>query len=53
MNVLIEFKKDHATKKKGDVWECDSQHAARLINQGIAKKRERKPAVKKTVKKAE
>ena len=27
----IQFTKDFATKKKGDVWECDSQLASRLI----------------------
>ena len=52
MNVLLEFTKDFATKKKGDVIETTSQHAARLIKEKVAKKRERKPAVKKT-KKAE
>ena len=27
----IQFIKDFATKKKGDIWECDSQLASRLI----------------------
>lgn len=27
----VEFVKDFATKKKGDVWECDSQLASRLV----------------------
>lgn len=28
----IEFVKDFATKAKGDVWECDSLLASRLVN---------------------
>jgi len=28
----VEFIKDFATKKKGDVWECDSQLASHLVN---------------------
>ena len=50
--ILIEFTKDFANKKKGDIWECDSMLANEIIKKGVAKKRERKPAVKKT-KKAE
>ena len=30
--VEIKFTKDFATKKKGDVWSCDSMLASRLIN---------------------
>ena len=52
MNIIVEFKEDFATKKKGDVMELEGQSATTLIKDGVAKKRERKPAVKKT-KKAE
>ena len=31
MKVKIEFTKDFATRKKGDVWVCNSQLASRLI----------------------
>ena len=35
----IQFTKDFATKKKGDVWECDSMLAHNLINKDkVAKK---------------
>jgi hypothetical protein len=51
--MLIEFVEDFATKKKGDVWDCtNSLLAAKLINQKVAKKRERLPKTKKK-KKAE
>lgn len=37
--VEIEFTKDFATKKKGDVFKCDSQLASQLINiDKVAKK---------------
>lgn len=49
--VLIEFLKDFATKKKGDTLEIDSMVARDLIDKKVAKKRERKPTVKKVVKK--
>ena len=40
--VKIQFIKDFATKKKGDLWECDSMLASRLIHlKKVAKKRER------------
>ena len=38
MKVKIEFTKDFATRKKGDVWECNSQIASQLIhNDKVAK----------------
>ena len=49
MITLIEFTEDFATKKKGEFWEVEGQFANRLIKEGVAKKRERKP--KKTNKK--
>lgn len=44
--VLIEFTKDFAIKKKGDVQQVDSLLARTLIDKKVAKKRERKPAKK-------
>ena len=45
--IVIEFTKDFATKKKGDIWECDGMLASELINKHkVAKKRVRKPAKK-------
>jgi len=44
--VTIIFIKDFAGRKKGDIWECDSMLANRLINDKVAKK-----YVKKEVKK--
>ncbi len=39
MEVKVQFTKDFATKKKGDIWECDSQLANRLIHKNkVAKK---------------
>lgn len=29
----VEFTKKFATKKKGDVWECDGQLASQLVHQ--------------------
>lgn len=29
--VKIEFTKDFATKKKGDLWECDGMLASQLV----------------------
>ena len=35
----IQFTKDFATKKKGDIWECDSMLAHNLIHKDkVAKK---------------
>ena len=28
----VVFTEDYATKKKGDVWKCDSQLASQLVN---------------------
>jgi len=43
----VEFIKDFATKKKGDVWECDSQLASQLVNvDKVAKYLEIKPIKK-------
>ena len=39
--MKIEFIKDFATKKKGDVWECDGMLASHLISRKVAKKRQR------------
>jgi ureidoglycolate hydrolase len=44
--VKVEFKKDFATKKKGDICEYDSQFASRLINEGVAKKYVKKAPAK-------
>jgi hypothetical protein len=33
----IEFIKDFATKKKGELWECDGLLAASLIHRKVAK----------------
>ncbi len=30
--IKIEFTKDFATKKKGDIFECDNQLANQLVN---------------------
>jgi len=45
----VEFIKDFANRKKGDVWACDSMLARTLINEGVAKfyvKEEKKKAKK-------
>jgi hypothetical protein len=43
----VEFIKDFATKKKGDVCECDSQLASQLVNvDKVAKYLEIKPIKK-------
>lgn len=51
MKKSVQFLKDFATKKKGDVYECDSQIASHLVNDSkVAKyviKDEKKPIVKK------
>lgn len=46
--VKIEFTKDYATRKKGDVWECQGTLATKLIKEGVAKKFDgkKKPANK-------
>lgn len=36
--TAIEFTEDFATKKKGEVWSCDSMLACSLIKKGVAKK---------------
>lgn len=37
--MRIEFNKDFATKKKGDVWDCSNSMLARdLIDKKVAKK---------------
>lgn len=48
--MKIEFIKDYATKKNGDVGEFDGQLARTLINLGVAKKFEAKPKKAKTKK---
>lgn len=49
MVVKLEFLKDFATKKKGDVWDCsNSILASNLVKSKVAKKR-----VRKTTKKEE
>jgi hypothetical protein len=47
--LKVEFLEDFATKKKGDVWECDSLLASQLVNvEKVAKYYEEKKAVKQT-----
>jgi hypothetical protein len=50
--VKVEFTSDFATKKKGDVWECDSLLASQLVQvEKVAKyTTEDKPKVSKTKK---
>jgi len=44
----VEFLKDFATKKKGDVWECDSQLASQLVHiDKVAKYKEPKEKIVK------
>lgn len=46
----IEFTKDFATKKKGDIVEYDSQLANNLVNRQKVAKYYKKPVKKKTEK---
>jgi hypothetical protein len=36
--VQVKFIRDFATKKKEDIWKCDSMLGNRLINKKVAKK---------------
>lgn len=47
--VEIEFIEDFATKKKGDIWECDSLLASHLVNIDKVAKYTKKSKVKKEV----
>ncbi|MBQ19146.1 MAG: hypothetical protein CMD31_00165 [Flavobacteriales bacterium] len=45
----VEFKKDYATRKKGETWEnCPGYLAARLVKDGLAKILNDKKETKKT-----
>lgn len=48
----VEFTKDFATKKAGDVFTCDGQLASQLVNSDKVAKYVTKKAVKKATKKA-
>lgn len=43
--VEVEFIEDFATKKKGEVWECDSLLASQLVHHDkVAKYKKQKPS---------